>query len=411
MEAFSLLEVNQYVKRVLALNFEDPFWVECEINQVSHSKGNVYLELIEKAEESHEIVAKNSAQIWYRQHNFIRKKLGKLASAIIAAGIKVKVKVNLNYSERYGLSLVVEDIDPAYTFGQFEMDRQKTIEQLKAKDLLERNSILELPTVIQKIAVISSSTAAGFQDFMEQLNDNPYGYAFEVVLYNSAMQGQNTETEVTASLKEANEEGYDIIVIVRGGGSKLDLSAFDNYNIAFEVAMSEMPVITGIGHDIDQTVADLVAHTVLKTPTAVADWIVNHNMEFESALLYIEDQIITLVKERLTHHVEHLQIFEERLKQLPSSTLSLHKQLLANIESIIQTQATSRLVQSRLQLQLLEGQLSLLDPAHVLERGYAIVRDKGSIIPDAASCKKSSTNLDIQFRDGNISVTKAESNA
>ncbi len=411
MEAFTLLEVNQYVKRVLALNFEDAFWVECEVNQVSHSKGNVYLELIQKAEDSNEIVAKNSAQIWYRQHNFIRKKLGKLASAIITAGVKVKVKVNLNYSERYGLSLIVEDIDPAYTFGQFEMDRQKTIEQLKAKDLLDRNSMIELPTVIQKIAVISSSTAAGFQDFMEELTNNTYGYAFDVVLYNSAMQGQKTEAEVTASLKEANAEGYDILVIVRGGGSKLDLSAFDNYNIAFEIAMSKMPVITGIGHDIDQTVSDLVAHTILKTPTAVADWIVNHNMEFESKLIYIEDQILTLVRERMSYYAEHLQILEERLKQLPASTINLHEQLLTNLESIIHNQSGARLLQTGMRLESIERELALLDPSKVLDRGYAIIRDKGRIIPDAVTFSQSPDTLEIQFRDGNINVTKVKSNA
>ena len=406
MEAFTLLEVNQYVKRVLALNFEDAFWVECEINQVSQSKGNVYLELIQKAEDSNEILAKNSAQIWYRQHNFVRKKLGKLANAIISEGVKVKFKVNLNYSERYGLSLIVEDVDPAYTFGQFEMDRQKTIEQLNEKDLLDRNGEKPLPTVIQKVAVISSSTAAGFQDFMEQLNDNPYGYAYDVVLYNSAMQGQKTESEVTASLKEIAKGGYDIVVIVRGGGSKLDLSAFDNYNIAFEIAMSKVPVITGIGHDVDQTVADIVAHTVLKTPTAVADWLIAHNVDFESQLLYLEDQIISKAKALVIEHSERLEILSERLKQIPSTTLSLHAQLLTNMESVLESHSQTKLVESRLKLESAAEKLELLNPENVLERGYAIVRAGKRIIPDVASLKNRDSSLEINFRDGKIKVNK-----
>ncbi len=406
MEAFTLLEVNQYVKRVLALNFEDPFWVECEINQVSHSKGNVYLELIQQSEDSNEILAKNSAQIWYRQHNFVRKKLGKLANAIISEGVKVKFKVNLNYSERYGLSLIVEDVDPAYTFGQFEMDRQKTIEQLKEKDLLDKNGEKSLPSVIQKVAVISSSTAAGFQDFMEQLNENPYGYAYDVVLYNSAMQGQKTESEVTSSLKEIAKGGYDIVVVVRGGGSKLDLSAFDNYNIAFEIAMSKVPVITGIGHDVDQTVADIVAHTVLKTPTAVADWIIAHNVDFESQLLYLEDQIISTAKGLVIDHSEHLEILSERLKQIPSTTLSLHTQLLSNMELVLESKSQTKLVESRFKLESAEEKLKLLNPENVLERGYAIVRAGKRIIPDVASLDKKASSLEINFRDGKIKVNK-----
>jgi len=406
LEAFTLLEVNQYVKRVLALNFEDPFWVECEINQVSHSKGNVYLELIQQSEDSNEILAKNSAQIWYRQHNFVRKKLGKLANAIISEGVKVKFKVNLNYSERYGLSLIVEDVDPAYTFGQFEMDRQKTIEQLKEKDLLDKNGEKSLPSVIQKVAVISSSTAAGFQDFMEQLNENPYGYAYDVVLYNSAMQGQKTESEVTSSLKEIAKGGYDIVVVVRGGGSKLDLSAFDNYNIAFEIAMSKVPVITGIGHDVDQTVADIVAHTVLKTPTAVADWIIAHNVDFESQLLYLEDQIISTAKGLVIDHSEHLEILSERLKQIPSTTLSLHTQLLSNMELVLESKSQTKLVESRFKLESAEEKLKLLNPENVLERGYAIVRAGKRIIPDVASLDKKASSLEINFRDGKIKVNK-----
>ena len=151
MEAFSLLEVNQYIKRVLALNFDEPFWVECELNQVSHSRGNVYLELIQKADKDNEILAKNSAQIWYRKYLFIKRKIGKLIDSVLSEGIMVKLKVVVNYSERYGLSLVVEDIDPAYTFGQFEMNRQKIIEKLKQKDLLDRNAEFALPTVVQNI--------------------------------------------------------------------------------------------------------------------------------------------------------------------------------------------------------------------------------------------------------------------
>jgi len=206
LEAFSLFEVNQYIRRVLALNFEEPFWVECEINSVSNSRGNVYLNLIEKAEDSEEVIASNSAQIWYRKFLFIKKKLGPLVDSILQSGIKVKLKVNVSYSERYGMSLVIEDIDPAYTFGQFEMTRQKTIESLRKKKLMDKNAALPLPEILQRIAVISSASAAGYQDFMEQLKENPYGYRFKVDLFQSAMQGTKTEKDVVAALRQAKKK-------------------------------------------------------------------------------------------------------------------------------------------------------------------------------------------------------------
>lgn len=403
MEAFSLLEVNQYIKRVLALNFEEAFWVECELNQVSHSRGNVYLELIEKAADSDEVIAKNSAQIWYRKYLFIKKKLGKLIDSILKEGIKVKLKVNVNYSERYGLSLVVEDIDPAYTFGQFELNRQKTIEQLKQKGLLEKNASLILPTVIQNIAVISSVTAAGYQDFMQQLEENAYGYNFEVSLFASAMQGQNTERDVVAALSEAKRMGFDVIAIIRGGGSKLDLSAFDNYNIAFEVAASDLPVITGIGHDIDQTVTDIVAHTVLKTPTAVADMIIEHNARFEAEVLQLEGEIWSEVLELISAHKEELLILSERLKSIPGSTLLLHSQLLNNMELSIDSIVDQILTTEKMKLEGCKTQIELLDPAKVLSRGYALVRQSGSYVTQKKKLKKNN-ELEIHFSDGSLTV-------
>lgn len=406
LEAFSLLEVNQYIKRVLALNFDEPFWVECELNQVSHSRGNVYLQLIEKAEGSEEVLAKNSAQIWYKQYLFIKKKLGKLIDSILKEGILVKLKVVVNYSERYGLSLVVEDIDPSYTFGQFEMNRQKILEQLKQKDLLDKNALVPLPTVIQDIAIISSETAAGYQDFVRQLEDNAYGYDFEISLYQSAMQGQNTERDVVEALKEARKAKHDIIAIIRGGGAKLDLAAFDNYNIAFEVAASETPVITGIGHDIDQTVTDAVAHTVVKTPTAVADLIIEHNALFEGALLDIEGSIIAEVMQLINSNKEALLVTQERIKSIPVSTISLHRQMLSTIDESLDAIQFQLLDKEKDRLDHIEERLLLLDPKNVLSRGYAIVKQGEKFILRKAMLKKGDDDIQIEFNDGVLQVKK-----
>lgn len=406
MEAFSLYEVNQYVKRVIALNFEEPFWVECELNSVSNSRGNIYLDLIEKAQDSDDVIARNSGHIWYRQLLFIKKKLGALVDSILQDGTKVKLKVNLNYSERYGLSFNIEDIDPAYTFGQFEMNRQKTIEQLKKKRLMEKNAKRKLSPILQRIGVISSKTAAGYQDFVQQLRGNPYGYHYQINLLQSAMQGPKTEPEVIQAIALAQENNYDVIAIIRGGGSKLDLAAFDNYNIAEAIANSKIPVITGIGHDIDLSVSDMVAHTVLKTPTAVADWLVEHNSTFESEVLSIEGEIYYAVQELLRYHKDELLLIEEKLKSIPYHTLSMHEQMLENLEETIDRLSSAIIDKEAYKLEAAEDLLNVLSPEQVLSRGYALIKQKDQYKPTKASIKKSPAELEIVFSDGALTVNQ-----
>jgi len=267
LESYSLYEVNEYIKRVIALNFEEAVWIECEINQINEKRGNYYLQLIDKEENKDEIKAQASAAIWYRNALFIKKKLGKLFGSILQAGVRVKLKCNIGFSERYGMSFVIEDIDVNYTMGQMELQRQQVIERLKSEKLLNLNHAKALPSVLQRIAVVSSEKAAGFADFMEQLNNNKYDYAYEIALFDSAMQGKNMEKEITESIRDINDtyKEYDVVVVIRGGGSKLDLSGFDNFNIAAHIAKCKLPVITGIGHEIDQTVSDLTANLSLKT--------------------------------------------------------------------------------------------------------------------------------------------------
>ncbi len=404
MEAYTLLEVNQYIKRVLALNFEEPFWVECEINQVSISRGNVYIQLIQKAEDSENILAQTSANIWYKKYLFIKKKLGQLVDSILKEGIKVKIKVNVQYSERYGLGLEIIDIDPSYTYGQFELNRQKTIEQLKKKNLIEKNGNLGLPLVIQNIGVISSSTAAGYQDFIKQLEDNPYGYAFKIHLYNAAMQGANTEREVVAALTEARAAKHDAIVIIRGGGSKLDLSGFDNYNIAHQVASSKTPVITGIGHEIDMTVTDIVAHTVMKTPTAVANMIIDHNGQFESEILTIESELKEEVLYILNAEREKLISLQGRLQAIPQNLISSQRIILNNLNESIASVAKQRVITEHMKLDSISKRLVLLDPSKILERGYALIQQGDKLVTKKSKVKSKPEDLDIIFSDGTLTV-------
>ena len=404
MQAYTLLEVNQYIKRVLALNFEEPFWIECEINQVSISRGNVYLQLIQKAEDSDNILAQNSANIWYKKFLFIKKKLGQLVDSILQEGIKVKLKVNVQFSERYGLGLEIVDIDPSYTYGQFELNRQKTIEQLKKKKRIDRNGNLELPLVLQNIGIISSSRAAGYQDFIKQLEDNPYGYAFKLHLYNAAMQGANTEREVVAALTEASAAKHDAIVIIRGGGSKLDLSGFDNYNIAYEVSASKTPVITGIGHEIDMTVTDIVAHTVMKTPTAVANMIIDHNADFESEILTLESTLRAEVKFIINSEREQLIEVQGRLQSIPRNLISSQKIVLNNLKESIASLAKQRVATEEMKLDSISQRLVLLDPSKILERGYALIQQSDKLVTKKSKVKAQPKELDVIFSDGTLTV-------
>ena len=366
------------------------------------AKGHVYLNLIQKAKEGDEVIASSSAQIWSKQYLTIKKKLADLTESILQPGMKVKLKANVKYSERYGLSLGIEDVDPGYTFGQFEMERQKTIETLQKKGLLKKNAALPLPTLVKDIAVISSETAAGYQDFKAQLLENSFGYSFNVTLHPAAMQGHHTERDVTAALSQAAKQGYDIIVIIRGGGSKLDLSAFDNYNIATQIADTPAPVLTGIGHETDLTVADMVAHTVLKTPTAVADWVINHNAGYEAYLDELELQLVTQVSDRVAVQEIALRAMAEELRYLPMSTISNHGAELKSMTTLIQSIKTQVLNQNQLLLDSASSMLQVMAPENTLARGYVMVKQEGKLVMHKRDVRKEPATLELIFNDGSL---------
>ncbi len=390
----------------MALNFEEPIWIECEINSVSSSRGNLYLDLIEE-DESNNVIAKASGTIWYRQFLFIKKKLKDLTDSILSDGVKVKVKAQVEFHERYGYSLNITDIDPAYTFGQFELNRQKIIDELKKKNLIEQNSRLPFPTVIQKIAVISSETAAGYQDFLEQLSDNPYGYDFEIHLFQAAMQGQKTESEVVNALINAQKSSFDLIAIIRGGGSKLDLASFDNLKIATTIANAQTPVITGIGHDIDNTVTDIVAKKILRTPTAVADFIIEHNMNFESQILQLHEYIKQATQYHLANYERSLNHIEDQLKFVPKSRVQLLQQELDAIHKNIFSHARNILEKRNLAIDNFTNVVRIMEPKNILKRGFVLISKDGKYLKRSSDVK-ATDKLQLEFYDDNILVQKVK---
>ena len=402
---YSLYELNEYIKRVMALNFQEAIWVRCEVSQASHSRGSVYLNIVELEEGTEEIKAQASAVIWPRSYIFLQNKLKELLPYILEAGSEVLIKVKVDFNERYGFKLVIEDIDPTYTLGQAEMARQRIIERLKKERLLELNGQRNMSPVLQSIAVISSETAAGYADFMAQLENNIYGYEIHVELFQVAVQGRNVESDVVEAFSEiqANGKHYDAVTIVRGGGSKLDLAGFDNYNIGHAIAMSRLPVIIGIGHEIDSTVTDLVAQVSLKTPTAVAGYIIDRNMKYENDILglgfEIQENCLETVRERRAE-VEHI---DYMIKQSALNRLHTEKYDMNHLFNSLKVSAKN-IIQHNLQyLDNTESLIGIVDPIKTLKRGFSIIKQDGLVI---GSVKDLDTKKEIEIvmKDGSKNI-------
>ena len=287
---------------MLAANFTAPVWVIGEISEINiHSNGHCYLTLIEKGESEDRIVAQARATIWSYTFRMLRPFFETTTGQQLTDGIKVLLQVSVEFHEMYGFSLNVRNIDPAYTLGDQALKRREIIRRLTDEGVLTMNKELELPLVPQKIAIISSPSAAGYEDFMEQLANNGNGYKFYTKLFPAVMQGNQAEQSIVEALDRIYpyEDFFDVVVIIRGGGSQVDLSCFDNYNIAYHITQFPLPVLTGIGHEKDDSIADLVAHTRLKTPTAVAEFILDGVAAFEERINLMQQETISLVENRM----------------------------------------------------------------------------------------------------------------
>jgi len=376
MESYSLYQLNEYVRRVIALNFREPLWIETEISQVKESRGNYYLELIEKDEEGDGIIAQTSAVIWYRNYKFISKKIGDIIDDLLEDGTLVRIKCKVDFHERYGLKLVIEDIDSS---------------------------------VIQRVAVISSAGAAGYQDFKNQLKNNTYGYTFKLDLYDCAVQGVAVSKDTVAAIEEikSSKTKYDIVAIIRGGGSKLDLSGYDDFKIAEAVALSEIPFVIGIGHDIDSTVTDLVACVSLKTPTAVADYVVERNMHFEARLEQVVSSITKMASLEIASNQQQISSLSERLMSSWMFQLSSYESDLSLLEHQLDAEVSSRLTQMGNNLEQIALKLDAKDPALILSQGYGILKKNGSSVTSTKDIDLED-ELTISLHDGEVQsvVTK-----
>lgn len=386
--ALSLSQLNGLIKSAIADTLPDQYWVIAEIADLKlNQKGHCYLDLVEK--EGNAAIAQIKANIWAYEYRSVSNRFQKTTNEPLKQGMKILFLASILFHEVYGLSLNIKDIDPTYTMGEMARKKKEVIEQLRKEGIIGRNKALELPLVPQRIAVISSPTAAGYQDFFNHLDNNPYGYCFVHTLFSALMQGQEAERSIIKALAAIRKQksAYDLVVIIRGGGSVIDLNCFDGYPLAAEVAGFPLPVITGIGHEKDDTVVDITAHTKMKTPTAVAEFLVSGLRSFEENLLGLENRIVTSAGQLLSDERRKLTSFAQRLSLAPSRLTTVHRNRLIVIQRDLRGHMQQRLQIEQNRLSRAEQAIRHLDPAHVLRRGYSITTHKGKILRDAAVLK------------------------
>ena len=430
----SLSELNARIKGVIQDNFFENIWIVAEIGEIKFNRnGHAYLELIEKDKDSDRIVAKASANIWSYTLRMLKPYFETTTGQELVAGLKILVSVSVEFHELYGFSLNIRDIDPAYTLGDIERKRLEIIRRLEAEGVIGMNRELELPLVCQKIAIISSSTAAGYEDFLNQLMENSYNYHFYPKLFAAIMQGDQTESSIINALDQIYDQGdfFDCVVIIRGGGSRSDLMCFDNYNLAYYITQFPIPVISGIGHDKDSSIVDMVSHTSLKTPTAVAEFLINQLSAFEQRLDEASEALQSLTRDFLYEQNDKLQSLSNRV--IPLIHKLLHKEgkrlelagqrVALNTKGLIQNKNTQinqyqldltinlrslfkskkkdlqtsidriknnqkqQIYKHKLKLEYLENSISHFDPVNVLKKGYSITKLKGKTVTDSSKVK------------------------
>lgn len=392
---YSLFELNRLVRESIECELPDEYWVEAELSECRESRGHCYMELIQKDEQTTTPIAKASAKCWANKWLTIRPYFERTTGQQLHAGMKVLLQVYPQFHEAYGFSWIVNDIDPTYTLGDMARKRQEIIQKLKAEGVFDLQKELKLPMFCQHIAVISSQTAAGYGDFCNQLATNPYGFHFDVQLFPTIMQGEGVEQSIINALEHIYswnvESGmwnaFDCVVIIRGGGATSDMSGFDTLALAENVANFPIPIITGIGHERDESILDMVSHTRVKTPTAAATLLIDHLKSVLDVIDDMQTRINHIFSNVKTRQEAKIDAYYNRIISLVQLKLSSANHQLATVESKIPMLLERKLTGENHRLQLMEEKLKALDPTLLLARGYSITLHNGRAIKDAATLK------------------------
>jgi exodeoxyribonuclease VII large subunit len=402
----SLWQLNAMVKQLFT-TLPSHVWVIAEISdlKVQGGAGHCYIDLIEKDADDRTIAAARAA-IWANYYQSIRYRFEDVTHKPLAKGMRVCLKVKPTFHEHYGYSLTVSDIDPAYTIGDEALKRAKIIEQLKENGLFDLNRQLPLPQPLRSLAVISSATAAGYEDFCAQLLNNSAGYAFSFKLFEAAMQGEQTEESIIEALEHINQqlEDFDAVLIIRGGGAKADLGSFDKYNLAECCAQFPLPIITGIGHQRDETVIDLVAHTSLKTPTAVAQFIIEQNDQLYNQLLVLQQSITSLSQQKLLRAQAGIVALSTRITARVQEKLSASSHKTVFLETNLKAATQGFLARRKHHLQLATQFVELNSPLNILKRGYTITTCGGKTVRNISQLARGA-QIVTRFHDGSAEST------
>jgi exodeoxyribonuclease VII large subunit len=399
-----LYELNSLVREVIECEISNEYWVEAELSECRESRGHCYMELIEKDQQTATPIARASAKCWASKWMLIRPYFERTTGQKLHAGMKVLLKVYAQFHEAFGFSWIVTDIDPTYTLGDMARKRQEIIRQLKAEGIFDLQKDLQLPVFCQRIAVISSETAAGYGDFCNQLADNPYGFKFQTWLFPAIMQGEGVEQSIIAALECIYNAQFDCVVIIRGGGATSDMSGFDTLALAENVANFPLPIITGIGHDRDESILDMVSHTRVKTPTAAATLLIDHLKQVLDAINNAQECITRYTRQKLLTLNAQLATLQEILPKLFSTvkarqearldnlngrmvaavrqTILSHQSRISAFEERIPILLDRRLITEKHRLQLIEEKAKSLDPTLLLSRGYSITLKDGKTVRD-----------------------------
>ena len=428
MKTITLYELNSLVRQTIEIGLPKSYWVEAEISELRENGGHCYLELIEKDKRYNTPIAKASARCWRQTWGMVKPYFENTTGQQLRAGMKVLIEVYAQFHEAYGFSWIISDIDPNYTLGDMARKRQEIIKRLKEEGVFDLNKQLDLPLFSQRIAVISSKSAAGYGDFANQLYGNQYGYYFEAELFAATMQGEDVERSIIKALNAINDrcDDFDCVVIIRGGGATSDMSGFDALELAENVANFPLPIITGIGHDRDECILDMVSHTRVKTPTAAAALLIDnlHTAErriddarqrianLTSRKMEVEKLRLSRLAERLPalfgsvkdKQEARLNILQERLFRLAEIRLSNCENIVGQLEKKISLTAEHLLMVEKHRLELLEGRAQNLDPQLLLRRGYSITLVGGKALRDPSQVKQGD-KIETQLEKGTIIST------
>ena len=383
-EFLDLLQFQSRLKEGVGCLFPNRLWLRAEVSSIkARSGGHCWLELSQSDDTG--LVAKASAVVWSSKYRFLAPYFESVTGSPLQEGMVILVEIQVSYSQLYGLSLIVNDIDPEYTLGLKELERQKTIARLQSEGLIGLQKELDLPVLPYRLAVVSAEDAAGFRDFVKHLEENPYGFKMQVTLFPALMQGAECPGSIVSALDSVleSDEPYDLVLIMRGGGSKLDLACYDDYELSAVIAQFPLPVFTAIGHDQDYHVCDMVAYSYLKTPTALADELIS---------IY-EDEDAALTS------------FVSRIRLAAAAKISAAESRIDMLKARLLSQMAMKIAQHEAALKVMEARITAADPRRLLERGYVLALDGDGVVIKSAAGRKTGDNVVLMFPDGSLECT------